>query len=176
MANISSRKSSHIITLKGNTTMANKLTKDQQRILELEAQLAEANKRAQKAPRAASTKPSELKAQKEAMTTHLSDEELAAIAASDSTNPYASFVAIAQTPTKAKKGRKTTSPIKPHSEWKQAAHFTEADALEVVRLHSEEGLRPSAIAQHMGCSATYVGRILSGRQWGKTTGINFEKK
>jgi len=178
--------------------MAKKLTADQERIAQLEALLAEANAKATKAPRTASAKSLELKAQREALSAHLTDEQIAALAntvpaphytyevkserigtgaTGDLTHPsYEEFLILTEPARTAKKGRTTTTIVKPHSEWKQAAHFSAEDALEVVRLHKEEEMKPSAIAERMGCSPTYIGRILSGQQWSKTTGIVFTKK
>jgi len=175
-----------------------KLTKDQIRIQELEAALAAANAKAQKAPRTASAKSLELLAEREAMTAHLSDAEMAALAntvpaphytyevksvrieaegTGDLVHPtYEEFLILTEPARQAKKGRTTTTIIKPHSEWKVAAHFAATDALEVVRLYNEEDMKPSAIAFRMNCSPTYVGRILSGQQWSKVTGITFTKK
>jgi chromosome segregation ATPase len=132
-----------------------------------------------KAPRTAKPKSSELKskllAEKEALSSHLSDAEIAAIQASDKNNLFAFLANEMQVP-QVKNGRKTTTIIKPHSEWKPAAHFAATDALEVVALWNEgHGLKPVEIAKRMGCSPTYVGRILSGQQWSKVTGIVFTK-
>ena len=53
-------------------------------IAALKAQLAEANTQPAKAPRTPSAKSLELAAEREAMTAHLSDEQIAEIAKSDS--------------------------------------------------------------------------------------------
>jgi hypothetical protein len=167
-------------------------------IAALKAQLAEANVQPAKAPRTPSAKSLELKAEREALSAHLTDEQIAALAntvpaphytyvvtserigvggTGDLTHPSIEEFLILTEPTRqAKKSKNPHSTMKPHSEWKPAKHFVAADALEVVRLHTEEKMKPSAIAERMGCSPTYIGRILSGQQWSKVTGIEFTKK
>ena len=151
----------------------------QAEIAALKAQLAEANAKPVKAPRTPSAKSLELAAEREAMTAHLSDAQITALANSVPAPHYTyevkskcigtgatgslthptieEFLVLAGT---VKKSKNSTSTMKPHSEWKKAAHFSAEDALEVVRLSSVEKMKPSAIAERMGCSPTYIGRNL----------------
>lgn len=157
------------------TDEATKVALLEAELVNLKAQLEATKAHATKSTRTAKPK-AERVAEKSAMSAHLTDEGIAAIQASEANSLYAFLASETQVQPKAKHGRKTTTTIEPHDQWKPAAHFSAEDALEVVRLHNEEGLKPSAIAQRMGCSPTYVGRILSGQQWGKVTKIVFVKK
>lgn len=158
----------------------------------LKKQLEETKTQVKKAtlPKVRKPSASELKAQHEAeraaMTAHLSDEELAAIAKSDFSNAYAGLAIVAQTPSMRRRAKKTARiasdedivtkagvVMKPHKDWKPAVHFSAQDALEVVELHNQ-GVSKAEIARRKGCHSAYIAAIVSGRQWSKVTGI--EKK
>ncbi len=175
-----------------------KLTKDQIRIQELEAALAAANAKAQKAPRTASAKSLELLAEREAMTAHLSDAEMAALAntvpaphytyevkskrigtgatGSVSHPSYDEFLILTE-PTRQANSKKSNRGKSASGVRKTPVHLDHSQVLEVVALWNEgHGMSKSAIAQKFNVNPTFIANIVSGKEHSKVTGIVYTPK
>ncbi len=178
--------------------MAKKLTADQERIAQLEALLAEANAQAQKTPRTAKAKSLELKAEREAMTAHLTDEQMAALAnavpaphytyvvtserigvgaTSDLTHPTDDEFLILTEPARQANSKKSNRGKPASGVRKTPVHLDRAQVLEVVALWNEgHGMSKSAIATKFNVNPTFIANIVSGKEHSKVTGIVYTKK
>lgn len=149
-----------------------KLTEAQSKIQELEATIAaltveieaEKAKNAKPVKTTAAERKAKAAAEKSALSAHLTDEQLAEIAKSDATNPYAAL-AVVQPVT----SRRST---KSSGERKEPVHLKDEQILEIVKLYDNgNGLSKAEIARHFNVHPAFVGAVVSGKQHSKITGI-----
>lgn len=168
----------------------------QAEIAALKAQLETANAKPAKSP---SAKSIALQAERDAMTHHATDAEVAALAntmkaphytyevkserieeegTGTLTHPsYDEFLLLVG---RAKKSKSSTSTMKPHSEWKEVHHLTTVEVLQLCARAQEEAIKgtlnKAALGREFTVHSAFVNAVLTGALRSKETGIAKDSK